>query len=165
MAAFQIIKRTDVPAAHFSREAGAPNVRLHKGGQMFFSKRAAEVLGHDHPLLVVAFDEEAGKLKLMAVEMPPKGLDLEDCFPLRVKNNHMLFNPAALLRHIGFHRKTKESQALEVVDIDAARHTLTVVLPQEQMNGEAVVEEPEPEGVAIGANLEGHARPAREMGR
>ena len=80
---FRVVRRTDLPArARFNGSTpGKPHARLHKLGNLHFSKAAAEIFD-GRPMVFVSFDEEARRVKFTAVDKPPKGLEEEHCFPL-----------------------------------------------------------------------------------
>lgn len=139
MPEFRMIKRTDVPTAGVvSERVRRPIARLHRGGTCYFSVAAVGALSDRDCRVLAEFDERAAVLRVSVVgEKLPKGFTREDTFPLRVRTSKRnkraigMLSLKALLRYIGF--EANGAQDLKIVEIDSERHTLSMVLPPEQL--------------------------------
>ena len=130
---FRLVKRSDLPTRFPFRGSspGLPSARLHKLGNLYFSKAAAEVFG-SRKLAIVEYDEDARTLKFTAVDKPPRGLPEKDTFPL---NWHMhkgsVMNAwvavKRLLKFLGF--EFTGPVGFQVTSVDPETHSLVVVLP------------------------------------
>ena len=138
MPEFEVIKRGDVPNAWQigSRIPESPKVRLHRGGTLFFSVLATQVMGREDCRVLAAFDESARTLKFTAVDLLhlPDGVTEADCFPMRIRSGKHNRRPVgaisikALLTWLGVRQKYN-AQDLEITNVDTKGRSITVVLP------------------------------------
>ena len=139
MPEYQVIKRGDVPNAWQigSRMPEFPKVRLHRGGTLFFSVLATEIMGDADCRVLAEYDETQRTLKLTtAGKVLPEGVTAADCFPMRIRSGKHNRRPQgaisikALLTWLGVKYKYT-AQDLEIMAIDRKARSLTVVLPVE----------------------------------
>lgn len=132
----ELIKRQEVPNSWQVGLRGpeAPKVRLHKGGTLFFSVLAAEVLGDRDCRLLLEWDEQERTLKFTAVEKLPDGVEEADTFPMRIRVNPGAKRPIgmlsvkALLSYLGF-KYRGQPEDFPIAALDKRRRSITLVLP------------------------------------
>ena len=130
---FRLVKRSDLPTRFPFRgsNAGLPHARLHKLGNLYFSKAAAEVFG-SRKRAVVEYNEDARTLKFIAVDKPPRGLAEKDTFPLNwhLHKGSVMNAWVAVKRLLKFLGLEFTGPAnFKVVNINRETHSLVVVLP------------------------------------
>ena len=110
-----------------------PIVRLGANRQLYFSKHAAVVFGENR-IIIVEFDESLHTLKFIAVKEVPKGLVEDDCFHLTREGDKHGCSLAvrSLLGYIGF-QCNGAGQELPIADMDHEHHSISIVLPIDQM--------------------------------
>lgn len=131
-----LVRRQDVPNSWQvgQREPDAPKCRLHKGGTLFFSVRAAEVLGDRDCKVLCEFDESRRTIKFTAVEKLPQGIEDADTFPMRIRihvgSRHpiAMLSCRALLRHVGFDVDDVPKD-FPVAALDPRERSITLVVP------------------------------------
>lgn len=140
---FRVVKRTSLPSqSRFNGSSpGAPRVRLHKTGNLNFSKLACEVFAVPHSegasrpprvLAIVEYDEDARTLKITGVDKPPKPLGEDDCFRLiwhQYKGSHFNCVMAAkrLLRYLGL--EFQEPIDFPVASMNPETHSIVLTVP------------------------------------
>jgi hypothetical protein len=140
MAEFQVIKRADIPRAGTLAERKlVPQVRLHKGGALYFSVLAAEVFGDRDCRVLAEFDEASSILKLTVAEKLPQGISEADCFPMRIRKQSKnskrpigIICVKALLGYIGF-TENGQSQDFKITALDPRERSISFILPAEQL--------------------------------
>ena len=123
-------------AFSLQRKAKAPHARLHRGGTLFLSVIATEILADKDCGLLVEYDEHAATLKLSNPERLPRGIEEADTFPLRVRKGKNqkrplgLISVKSLLRHIGF--AADGNYDFPVAATDRPNRSITLTMPQIQ---------------------------------
>ena len=130
---FRVVRRTDLPSrSRFNgSKPGNPHVRLHKLGNLNFSKTAAEIF-EGRPRAVVAYDEQAGTLKFTAVDKPPKGLTEEQCFPLNYHSYKGARTDCAIAVKRLFAFLDIELSGpvdLSILELNQQAHSITIAVP------------------------------------
>ena len=130
---FRVVRRTDLPSrSRFNgSKPGDPHARLHKHGNLHFSKAAAEMF-EGRQRAVVSFDEDAHTLKFTAVDKPPKGLKPEDCFVLNYHSYKGVRTDCAVAvkRLWEFLRIEFVGPAdVEILNLNQQAHSITVAVP------------------------------------
>ena len=133
MPAFKIVKRSDLPAKNTfnGRMPGAARVRLHRTGNLNFSKLAAEPFT-DRSMAYVEYDEEVRSLRFTAVDKPLRGLAKDDHFEIRrhkASPGTTVIAMKRLLKYLGFEFTGKEALNFEIVSINLEQHSIAVVVP------------------------------------
>ena len=131
---FRVVRRTDLPArARFNGSTpGKPHVRLHKLGNLHFSKAAAEIFD-GRPMVFVSFDEEAQRIKFSAVDKPPKGLTEAECFPLNYHSYKGTRTDCAIAVKRLFALLEIEFVApidVSILELNPQAHSITVAVPK-----------------------------------
>ena len=161
---FRVVRRTDLPArARFNGSTpGKPHVRLHKLGNLHFSKAAAEIFD-GRPMAFVSFDEETRRGKFTAVDKPPKGLEEQHCFPLNYHSYKGTRTDCAIaVKRLFTFLDIELSGPVDVpiLELNPQAHSITVALPVPAPAAAKNQSESEEQGEAAAAAAEAPESPA-----